>query len=73
MTTKTKSVLLRLLKGTLSGIVGAMSVMTVSQPALWTEFPLFFQHLLIAGAYGAVTGLILAVQKWLTWDETPIA
>ena len=71
MTTKVKSILIRLLKGTLSGVVGAMSIMTVSQPAMWSDFPVFFQNLLISGAYGAVTGLILAVQKWLTWDETP--
>ena len=69
MNLKTKSTLLRLLKGTLSGTTGAILLMIVREPQIWSDFKTILNEMALAGVYGAITGLILAIQKWVTWEE----
>lgn len=70
LSVKTKALIMRFVKGISSGIVASMSIMTVSQPEMWADFPTLFNKILLAIVYGAVTGLVLTIQKFLTWDET---
>lgn len=66
-----KSVLLRFLKGAAGGAVASMVIVTIKQPTVWTEFLPLLTSLGIAGTYGALTGLLLALQKWASWTDAP--
>ncbi len=68
---QTKAVLLRWFKGALAGAVVSMGIVTIKQPTVWAEFWPLLTQLGIAGLYGALTGLLLALNKWATWTETP--
>lgn len=68
---QTKAVLLRFAKGAIAGAVGSMVLVTIKQPSVWTEFLPLLSNLGISGAYGALTGLLLALNKWTTWTEVP--
>jgi hypothetical protein len=67
--TKYKSVLNRFLKGGISGAVTSMGMVTLIQPTVWADFKTIFSMLLIAGTFGAINGLLLALQKWASWKE----
>ena len=69
MNEKLKSVLIRFSKGALAGAAASMGLVTLSQPSVWGEFSALLNSLGIAGLYGAVTGALLALQKWATWQE----
>lgn len=69
MSNKIKSILLRFLKGAIAGAVVSMGTVTFKQPELWTGFASIGNSLAIAGIYGAVVGLLLALQKWSSWED----
>ena len=69
MSTKTKSVLMRLLKGFISGALTPMIVVSVVAPANWTEFASVANILAISGLFGGINGLLLALQKWVSWKK----
>jgi len=69
MSEKTKAVLVRLGKGFGAGAIGAMALVTIKQPAVWTEFIPLLNSLGLAAATGGLTGLLLALQKWGSWKD----
>ena len=70
MNSQLKSVLSRFLKGAIAGAVVSMGVVTIKQPLVWTDFMPLLNSLGIAGTYGALVGLLLALQKWASWTDT---
>lgn len=64
-----KSIITRFLKGTIGGAVASIAMVGLTQPTAWVDFNSMFHSLLLAGAYGALTGLILALQKWASWTD----
>lgn len=71
MSQQLKSVLSRFLKGIIAGAVGSMVLVTIQQPIVWTEFLPLVNALGLAAAYGGLTGLLLALQKWASWTDIP--
>lgn len=71
MNKELKTVLTRFLKGILAGAIASMALVTVTQPLVWTEFLPLLNALGIAALYGGLTGLLLALQKWAVWTDTP--
>jgi hypothetical protein len=69
MSTKTKSVLMRFVKGIIAGAVSAMGMVTIIEPTVWNDFTTIFGSLLLAGAFGALNGLLLALNKWASWQD----
>jgi len=69
MNQKIKSVLMRFIKGIISGSISAMMLVTISAPSTWSGFLPLLQALAIAGTFGALTGLLLAIEKWATWVD----
>lgn len=69
MSNKIYSVLNRFAKGIISGAVSAMVMVQFVQPTVWSDFGSIFNSLGIAGSFGAMTGLLLALQKWASWQE----
>lgn len=66
---KWSAVLVRFGKGALSGAVAAMSMVTLSQPSVWSDFSTLVASLALAGTYGALTGFLLALQKYVSWKD----
>jgi archaellum biogenesis protein FlaJ (TadC family) len=66
---KTKSVIMRFLKGAVSGSISAMMLVSLVMPSTWSGFLPLLQALAIAGTFGALTGLLLAVEKWASWED----
>lgn len=64
-----KVVFKRFLKGTIMGAVAQMGIVSFTQPTMWSDFHLILNNLAIAGAFGALTGFLLALQKWASWKE----
>ena len=71
MNSQLRSVLLRFLKGILGGAVASMVIVTIKQPVVWTEFLPLLSNLGMAGIYGGITGLLLALEKWSSWSDLP--
>jgi uncharacterized membrane protein len=64
-----KSVGKRLLKGLIAGSIASMAMITLQTPSVWTDFVPLLNSLAVAGMFGAITGLLLALQKWASWTE----
>ena len=64
-----QSVVKRFLKGLISGAVTSMSLVTLTQPTIWSDFKSIFTVLGVAGLFGAINGLLLAIQKWSSWED----
>ncbi len=71
MNIKIKSVLVRFGKGALSGGATAIAMVTFATPTVWSAFPTVLNTLGIAFCGGALTGLILAFEKWANWSDKP--
>lgn len=69
MNDKIYSVLKRFAKGIVSGFISGISVVTIVQPQVWGDYTALFGALLISGSFGALNGLILALQKWASWED----
>lgn len=69
MNEKTISILSRFAKGIIAGAVSAMSMVTITQPSVWSDFNSILGSLGMACTFGAITGLLLALQKWASWVE----
>lgn len=69
MKEKTYSILKRFAKGTIAGAVSAMSMVSITMPTVWSDFKSILASLGMAATFGAITGLILALQKWASWQE----
>jgi hypothetical protein len=69
MSEKTKSILMRFVKAALSGMFASMGMVTIVAPSNWLEFANLLNILAISAIYGALTGIIMAGQKWYSWKE----
>jgi xanthosine utilization system XapX-like protein len=69
MSIKTKSILMRFVKGLVSGAVTSMLMVTVAAPGNWTDLVEVLSMFAIAGIFGGINGLLLAIQKWYSWKE----
>lgn len=69
MSLKIWSVAKRFLKGMIAGAAGAMVLITFKVPTAWADFTAIFNALGIAASFGAITGFILALQKWASWKD----
>lgn len=63
-----KSVFNRFLKGVIGGAIAAMVLVSIQQPTMWSDFNTILNSLGLAGAYGALTGALLALQKLASWE-----
>jgi len=64
-----KSIVKRFLKGAIAGAMTAVSMVALNTPTVWSDFSMIINSLSIAGTYGAITGVLLAIQKWASWEE----
>lgn len=69
MNTKITVILNRFMKGALAGAITSMSMVTYANPTLWSDFNSIFSALGIPAVSGAITGLLLAAQKFASWKE----
>lgn len=69
MKEKTYSILKRFVKGAIAGAVSAMAMVTMTQPVVWSDFVTLLNSLGMSATFGAITGLLLALQKWSSWKE----
>ena len=69
MKTKTISILNRFLKGIISGAVASMAMVTLTQPTVWSDFSSILGSLGMSATFGAITGFLLALQKFASWKE----
>lgn len=66
-----KSIITRFLKGAISGAVASMAMVSLTQPTAWVDFNSLLNSLGLACAFGATTGLLLALQKYISWVDDP--
>ena len=71
LTMKYRAILMRFIKGAIAGAVSSMAMVSLQQPSVWVDFVPLLQSLGLACAFGAITGLLLAAQKWASWEEMP--
>lgn len=64
-----KQVLVRFAKGAIAGAVASMAMVSFTQPSSWAGFPQILTNLGIAGVFGAMVGLMLALEKWANWTD----
>lgn len=69
MSIKLMSVLKRLLKGIIAGGVSAMALVPLVLPNTWDGFLPTLNTLGISFTFGALTGLLLALNKWASWED----
>lgn len=66
---KFRAIVIRFLKGAGAGAVASMMMVTLNQPTIWADFLPLLNSLAMAGVFGAITGLLLALQKWASWSD----
>lgn len=64
-----KSIIIRFLKGAIAGAATSMGMVTMQQPAIWSDFHTLLNSLGIAAAFGSIVGLLLALQKLASWKD----
>lgn len=66
------AILKRFLKGAIAGAVTSISVVTWNVPTVWSDFQTILNTLGIAAVSGAISGLILALEKWANWSDNKL-
>lgn len=69
MSLKIWSVAKRFLKGMISGAMSTVMLVTYKAPTVWSDYSQILNALGLAATFGALTGLILAINKWATWKD----
>jgi len=69
MSLKIAAVVTRFLKGMIAGAVSAMGMVTYNAPSVWSDFKTILNALALAATFGALTGFLLALQKWASWKD----
>lgn len=64
-----KSIFVRFIKGAVAGAIASMGMVVIQTPSAWSDLNLLLGNLGLAAAFGAITGLLLALQKWATWQD----
>lgn len=65
-----KSILLRLIKGFVSGAFTSVSLISLADVHLWTDLGAAVNILLVSAIAGGINGLFLAGEKAITWQDT---
>ena len=60
---------MRFAKGMVAGAVGQMALVSMKTPSVWADLKPLLLSLGLAFVFGALTGLVLALEKWSTWEE----
>ena len=66
---KLKVILARFLRGFFAGAVASMAAITINQAASWKEVIDIFNSLALSAVIGGISGGILALDKYLRWEE----
>ena len=69
MSDKIKSILRRFAKGFIAGAITAMTAVPVIMPSDWSGFLPILNALAIAGVFGGMVGVLLAIEKWASWKD----
>jgi hypothetical protein len=69
MSQKTKSILTRFAKGFVAGADTSMVAVPLVAPVDWTGFLPILNSLAMALVFGGISGLLLALQKWASWQD----
>lgn len=64
-----KSILVRFLKGAVAGAIAQMGLVSINSPQIWADFIPLLNSLGVAATFGAITGILLAGQKFYSWKE----
>ena len=67
---KYKSILVRFLKGFVSGAITTMLGIVFLVPKDFTELKTILLTLALTGIAGGINGLLLAIQKWVSWNDS---
>jgi hypothetical protein len=66
---KAQAIFWRFINAGVCGFFGSVGIVTIAVPKTWTEFNGFIGIIALSGAYGFVTGIIMAGKKWYQWKE----
>ena len=69
MSDKIKSTLRRFAKGFIAGAITAMTAVPVIMPSDWSGFFPILNAFAIAGVFGGMVGVLLAIEKWASWKD----
>lgn len=69
MTDKAKAILYRFLRGFVAGAVATMTTITIAQAVTWKDVIDVLNNLAIAGITGGISGGLLALDKYLRYEE----
>ena len=69
MTQKQKSILNRFIKAFVGGATSAMVLVPACSQFDWTTLMAWINLLLLAGMGGGISGFILAIQKYVSWED----
>lgn len=69
MTDKAKAILYRFLRGFVAGAVATMTTITIAQAVTWKDVIDILNNLAIAGITGGISGGLLALDKYLRYEE----
>jgi small-conductance mechanosensitive channel len=64
-----KSILLRFARGFISGAVASMAVVVPVSTGDWSSLLTYLNMLGLAISFGGITGLILAIDKWIRMEK----
>ena len=67
---KVNSILIRLLKGFVSGALTSMGLIAIFVPTNFIQLKLLLSTLLFSAIAGGINGVLLALNKWYSWQET---
>jgi len=69
MTEKLKVLAIRFLRGLVAGAVATMLLVAVPQYQSWNDIQVWLIALAMAGAVGAISGLLQAIDKAVRWSD----
>lgn len=69
MSDKTKAILTRFGKAAVAGALSQMGLITIITPSNLTQVSSILASLAFSAFSGALTGVIMAGQKWYSWKD----
>ena len=66
---KARSVINRLVKAFIFGAIGNVGLVTIVLPKTWAEIPTILAMFGFAFVAGGITGVLMAIQKWYSWED----
>lgn len=59
----------RFVKAFISGFITGVSVITLGGTSQWSDFSHVINGFFIAGVFGGINGVLMAVEKWASYTE----